>query len=228
MADSNLRLVSLAVLGGALDGRRHDPEEVVTEILVGSDPDCHLVVDLPGVSPIHARVWADLDQSVVYDTHAPRGLYVNAARVEGQAPIGEGDVLWLGPPQEPDSVCVQLHFAPWVEVLPATGLAAGAAEPAEPAEPPLRRPPATTTRSSSATRPVAASSRRRSRRRTSRSPRSRRRRRRPTQRRHRIRFLRRSCHRRPSSPRRSPTTGRSPMSRLPCPRPSRPLHPSRR
>ncbi|HYN03559.1 MAG TPA: IPT/TIG domain-containing protein [Vicinamibacteria bacterium] len=118
MADSKLRLVSLTVLGGALDGRRHDPEEVVTEILVGSDPDCHLVVDLPGVSPIHARVWADLDQSVVYDTHALRGLYVNATPVEGQAPIGEGDVLWLGPPQEPDSVCVQCHFAPWVEVLP--------------------------------------------------------------------------------------------------------------
>ncbi len=118
MADSKLRLVSLTVLGGALDGRRHDPEEVVTEILIGSDPDCHLVVDLPGVSPIHARIWADLDQSVVHDTHAPRGLYVNATRVEGQAPIGEGDVLWLGPPQEPDSVCVQCHFAPWVEVLP--------------------------------------------------------------------------------------------------------------
>ena len=118
MADSNLRLVSLTVLGGALDGRRHNPEEVVTEILVGADPDCHLVVDLPGVSPIHARVWADLDQSIVYDTHAPSGLYVNTTRVEGQAPVGEGDVLWLGPPQQPDSVCVQFQFAPWVEVLP--------------------------------------------------------------------------------------------------------------
>ena len=28
-------------------------------------------------------------------------------------------MLWLGPPQEPDSVCVQFQFAPWVEVLPA-------------------------------------------------------------------------------------------------------------
>ena len=129
MADSNLRLVSLTVVGGALDGRRHNPEEVVTEILVGSDPDCHLVVDLPGVSPIHARVWADLDQSVVYDTRAPRGLYVNETRVEGQAPIGEGDVLWLGPPQDPDSVCVQCHFAPWVELLPGGPLV----EPAAPA-----------------------------------------------------------------------------------------------
>ena len=120
MPDEKLRLVSLTVLGGALNGRRHDPDEVVTEILIGSDPDCHLVVDLPGVSPIHARVWADLDESLAYDTRAPRGLYVNATRVEGQARIGAGDVLWLGPPQEPDSVCIECHFEPWVEVLPAS------------------------------------------------------------------------------------------------------------
>ncbi len=135
MADEKLRLVSLSVLGGPLHGRRHDPDEVVTEILIGSDPDCHLVVDRPGVSPIHARVWADLDQSVVHDTHAPRGLYVNMTRVEGQAPIGAGDVLWLGPPQQPDSVCVQCHFEPWVEMLPPA-----------PAPPPTRAP--RTTRSS--------------------------------------------------------------------------------
>src|SRR5512134_108954 len=132
MADPKLRLAALTVLGGALHGRRHDPDEVVTEILVGSDPDCHLVVDLPGVSPIHARIWADLDQSVVYETRAPRGLFVNADRVEGQAPIDEGDVLWLGPPQEPDSVCVKLHFEPWVERLPLAGPALWDA-PAEPA-----------------------------------------------------------------------------------------------
>ena len=127
MADDKLRLVSLSVLGGPLHGRHHDPDEVVAEILIGSDPDCHLVVDRPGVSPIHARVWADLDQSVVHDTHAPRGLYVNTTLVEGQAPIGAGDVLWLGPPQQPDSVCIQCHFEPWVEVLPPAASADAAA-----------------------------------------------------------------------------------------------------
>ncbi len=129
MAEERLRLVSLTVLGGALHGRRYDPDEVVTEILIGADTDCHLVVDQPGVSPIHARVWADLDQSTVHDTHAPRGLYVNATRVEGEAPIGEGDVLWLGPPQEADSACIQCHFEPWVEVLPATPLEGVSPEP---------------------------------------------------------------------------------------------------
>src|SRR3990172_7660215 len=118
MSEGPLRLVSLSILGGPLHGRRHNPDEVVAEILIGSDPDCHLVVELPGISPIHAKVWADLNESIVYDTSAPLGVYVNTERVEGKAPISEGDVLWLGPPKEPDSVCVQLQFEPWVEVLP--------------------------------------------------------------------------------------------------------------
>jgi hypothetical protein len=130
MVDEKLRLVSLSVVGGPLHGRRYDPDEVVTEILIGSDPDCHLVVDRPGVSPIHARVRAGLDLSVAHDTHAPRGLYVNTIRVQGQAPIDVGDVLWLGPPQDPESVCIQCRFEPWVEVLPPAVVARGAVEPA--------------------------------------------------------------------------------------------------
>jgi hypothetical protein len=94
----------------------------VGEVLVGADPDCHLVVDLPGVSPIHARIWTDLDRCEVQDTSAPRGLFVNDSRVEGKAAFGPGDVLWLGPPREPESVCVQCHFEPWVEVLPASAV----------------------------------------------------------------------------------------------------------
>ena len=118
MSEGPLRLVSLSILGGPLHGRRHNPDEVVAEILIGSDPDCHLLVELPGISPIHAKVWADLNESTVYDTSAPQGVYVNTERVEEKAPIKDGDVLWLGPPKQPDSVCIQLQFEPWVEVLP--------------------------------------------------------------------------------------------------------------
>ena len=75
MSEGQLRLVSLTILGGPLDGRRYDPEEVVGEILIGSDESCHLVVDQPGISPIHAKIWADLDESTVYDTSAPLGSW---------------------------------------------------------------------------------------------------------------------------------------------------------
>ena len=118
MAEGAQRLASLVVVGGPLKDRRLDLEEVVTEVLIGSDGDCHLHVDLPGISPIHARIWADLDGAVAHDTHAPRGLFVNDDKVEGEAPVKNGDWLWLGPPGDPDSVCIQCHFEEWVEVLP--------------------------------------------------------------------------------------------------------------
>src|SRR6185436_14514122 len=124
MSEDRLRLASLTVLGSSAHGRRYDPEEVVGEILIGSDESCHLVVDLPSISPIHAKVWTDLDDCKVKDTSAPRGVYVNTERVEQEARIDEGDVLWLGPPQEAGSVCIKCHFKPWVEVLPGGGVAA--------------------------------------------------------------------------------------------------------
>ena len=129
MSEDRLRLASLSVLGSSLHGRKYDPEEVVGEVLIGSDESCHLVVDLPSISPIHAKVWTDLDDCKVKDTSAPRGVYVNTERVEQEARIDEGDVLWLGPPQEAGSVCIKCHFKPWVEVLPGgAAVAPGAAD----------------------------------------------------------------------------------------------------
>ncbi|MGD8894459.1 MAG: FHA domain-containing protein, partial [Acidobacteriota bacterium] len=98
MAEGAQRLRSLIVVGGPLKGRRHDLAEVVTEVLIGADDSCHLTVDLPKISPIHARIWSDLNVVTVYDTRAPQGLYVNDVRVQGEAKVSDGDVLWLGPP----------------------------------------------------------------------------------------------------------------------------------
>jgi hypothetical protein len=135
MSETRLRLAALSVLGGSLHGRRYSPEEVVGEILIGSDPSCHLVLDLPGISPIHAKIWTDLGDSKLLDTSAPRGVFVNTERVEKEARLDEGDVIWLGPPQEAGSVCLRCRFEPWVEVLPApaadTEAAANAVEPAQ-------------------------------------------------------------------------------------------------
>jgi hypothetical protein len=61
-------------MGGPMAGTRLVIDDAVDEILVGADPDCRLSLDLPGVSPIHARVWRDLGGITVYDTRSPRGL----------------------------------------------------------------------------------------------------------------------------------------------------------
>lgn len=124
---------SLTVMGGPMAGTRLVIDDAVDEILVGSDPDCRLSLDMPGVSPIHARVWRDLGGMTVYDTRSPRGLYINDARVVDQGALHDGDVLWLGPPGDPDSVMIQCRL-PEDSVLgapvPAAGSTALAATPA--------------------------------------------------------------------------------------------------
>ena len=104
-------IASFTVRGGPLDGQRLDADEAVDEILIGSDSDCRFHLDAPGVSPIHARVWMDLDGVTVHDTHSPRGLYVNDDRVKGQARLRDRDILWLGAPGDESSVMIECRFA---------------------------------------------------------------------------------------------------------------------
>src|SRR6266542_1297756 len=81
---------SLTVLSGPLAGTR---------------------LDIDGVSPIHARLSENQGELIVYDTHSPHGLYVNDTRVSGQAPLRDGDVLWLGKPGDETSVMLQCRVA---------------------------------------------------------------------------------------------------------------------
>src|SRR5437667_441932 len=136
MPDPPSHTASLTVLGGPLKGKTLLVEDAVDEILVGSDPDSRLCLELPGVSPIHARIWLDLAGATVYDTRSARGIYVNDSRVSGEAPLRDGDVLWLGPPGEPESVMIQFRG-------PGPGEAAepSPAAPAAPVAPPEPAPP---------------------------------------------------------------------------------------
>src|ERR1041384_5673532 len=101
---------SLTVLSGPLAGTRLDIDGSDDEILIGADPDCRLALDLPGVSPIHARLTQDQGELIVHDTRSPRGVYVNDTRVTGQAPLRDGDVLWLGAPGEDESGMLQCRL----------------------------------------------------------------------------------------------------------------------
>ena len=95
MSDGVPRLASLSVIGGPLHGKRVDLAGV-DEVTIGADADCSLVVELPGVSPLHAKVWVDLDGAKVIDTRSPSGVFVNMDRVEGERALREGDTVWLG------------------------------------------------------------------------------------------------------------------------------------
>jgi len=134
MPDPPSHTASLTVLGGPLKGKTLLVEDAVDEILVGSDPDSRLCLELPGVSPIHARIWLDLAGATVYDTRSPRGVYVNDSRVSGEAPLRDGDVLWLGPPGEPESVMIQFRGpGPGEAAEPSPAAPAAPVAPPEPA-----------------------------------------------------------------------------------------------
>src|SRR5712691_8314089 len=98
---------SLTILGGPMTGTQYVIEDGMDNVLIGSDPSCAFHLPLPGVSPIHARLWIDADGVTVYDTNSPRGLYVNDDRVVGQSPLRNGDILWLGAPGDTDVVMIQ-------------------------------------------------------------------------------------------------------------------------
>jgi hypothetical protein len=91
-------------------GTRFELEEEVDNILIGSDPSCRFCLPLAGVSPVHARLWIDRSGATVYDTNSPRGLYVNDDRVNGQLPLRNGDILWLGTPGEDEVVMIQCRL----------------------------------------------------------------------------------------------------------------------
>src|SRR5688572_25568235 len=120
------RLPTLSVLTGPKAGTKFVVEDAVDNILIGSDPSCRFCLDSPGVSPIHARLWIDLEGATVYDTNSPRGIFVNDDRVVREAPLRSGDVLWLGTPGEEESVLIQY-------VAPPGAMAAAPAPDEEPA-----------------------------------------------------------------------------------------------
>jgi hypothetical protein len=95
---------SLTVLGGPLDGTTYSLGTSFEELLVGSDPGCHVHIDLPGVSPLHANLLVEAAGVTVRDTRSPFGLYVNDDPVSGPTRLRDSDILWLGQPGEPSSV----------------------------------------------------------------------------------------------------------------------------
>ena len=110
MPDPTSYIAALTVLGGPLKGRDLFLQEAVDDVLIGSDPDCRLILDAPGVSPLHARIWLDNNGAVVYDTRSARGVYVNDQRVTDNIQLADGDFIWLGPPGDADSVLLQFRY----------------------------------------------------------------------------------------------------------------------
>jgi hypothetical protein len=122
------KTASLTVLGGAFAGTRCALPDSGT-VTIGSAEGSTLRLDLPTVSPYHARIEVAAGRVTVHDTGAERALHVNDNPLEpGGTVLRNGDILWLGAPGEEDVVMLQC-------ILPRRPVEAPAPAPEPPAPP---------------------------------------------------------------------------------------------
>jgi len=132
MAES--KTPSLTVLGGPLAGTQCALPEDGT-FTIGSAPGSSLYLDLPGVSPYHARVVVAGAKVTVHDTGSSRTVHVNDNALDREGTeLRNGDILWLGVPGEEDVVMMQC-ILPRRAPAPAPVAPEPPEEPAEAAEP---------------------------------------------------------------------------------------------
>lgn len=66
------------------------------ETSIGRSKSCDIIVNYDSVSRSHAVIALKKKGWVVFDTLSSGGTFVNAQRVEGSAPLADGDMLTLG------------------------------------------------------------------------------------------------------------------------------------
>jgi pSer/pThr/pTyr-binding forkhead associated (FHA) protein len=66
------------------------------EMVIGRNPSCDQVIDLPMVSSRHARLFRSGDQVLIEDLGSSNGTFVNGTRVEKPVVVNAGDVIGLG------------------------------------------------------------------------------------------------------------------------------------
>lgn len=92
----------------------HLQQDVTT---LGRSDTCAVVISLPTVSRLHARIELQHDRYMLFDADSANGTFVNGERIEHSYQLATGDVIWLGS----DSVAL-IFFDPeeTVEVSSAT------------------------------------------------------------------------------------------------------------
>lgn len=103
---------SLTVLGGPMAGTQFVLDQAVDNVLIGSDASCRFCLSVPGVSPVHARIWVDENGITLYSAHSPKELFVNDDVVTDHVALNNGDVIWLGSPGDEQSVMIQCRVPP--------------------------------------------------------------------------------------------------------------------
>lgn len=108
-----------------------DFELVTTRVLIGASEDNNLILDVPGIDPIHASLELRNERWILQDLGGPGGTFLNGVEIEGPHKLKDDDLI------EVSTVKIRFYEneAP-VHAAIETGPLPEAAVPAEPAPPP--------------------------------------------------------------------------------------------
>ncbi|HEY9122632.1 MAG TPA: FHA domain-containing protein [Brevefilum sp.] len=90
MEKNNQEYPLLIAQSGPLEGQRW---KIKTELLLGRDSDCDIVIPMRQVSRHHARIFKAADGTMVEDLNSKNGTYVNGHHIEDVVRLEEGDEI---------------------------------------------------------------------------------------------------------------------------------------
>ena len=90
MVKNNQEYPLLIAQAGPLEGQRW---KIRSELLLGRDPDCDIVIPMRQVSRHHARIFRGENGTMVEDLDSKNGTYINGHHVEEVIRLEEGDEI---------------------------------------------------------------------------------------------------------------------------------------
>jgi len=92
MVNNHKEYPLLIAQSGPLEGQRW---KIKSELLIGRDSDCHIVIPMRQVSRHHTRVYPGDAGAVVEDLNSKNGTYVNGKLLKETAVLEDGDELQI-------------------------------------------------------------------------------------------------------------------------------------
>ena len=90
MTENNQEFPLLIAQTGPLEGQRF---KIKSELLLGRDPDCDIVIPMRQVSRHHARVFMGTGGTMVEDLNSKNGTYINGRAIQSATRLEEGDEI---------------------------------------------------------------------------------------------------------------------------------------
>jgi len=92
MTLNNKEYPLLIAQSGPLEGQRW---KIKTELLIGREPDCDVVIPMRQVSRHHSRVFMSPDSTMAEDLGSKNGTFVNGALIHSPVSLEDGDELQI-------------------------------------------------------------------------------------------------------------------------------------